>query len=57
MDFFINYWHIIMAVAVLPAVAVLFVCRCFGLPRDAQLNKVREWLLWAVTEADRKSVV
>ena len=53
MDFFINYWHIIMAVAALPAVAVLFVCRCFGLPRDAQLNKVREWLLWAVTEAEK----
>lgn len=53
MDFFINYWHIIMAVAVLPAVAVLFVCRCFGLPRDAQLDKVREWLLWAVTEAEK----
>ena len=53
MDFFINYWHIIMAVAALPAVAVLFVCRCFGLPRDAQLDKVREWLLWAVTEAEK----
>ena len=53
MDFFINYWHIIMAVAALPAVAVLFVCRCFGLPRDAELNKVREWLLWAVTEAEK----
>ena len=53
MDFFINYWHIIMAVAALPAVAVLFVCRCFGLPRDAQLNKVREWLLGAVTEAEK----
>ena len=53
MDFFINYWYIIMAVAALPAVAVLFVCRCFGLPRDAQLDKVREWLLWAVTEAEK----
>ena len=45
MDFFINYWYIIMAVAALPAVAVLFVC--------AQLDKVREWLLWAVTEAEK----
>ena len=41
MDFFINYWHIIMAVAALPAVA-------------AQLAKVREWLLWAVTEAEKE---
>lgn len=52
MDFIINNWYVI--------VAVLAVCGCFGaailryyrMPTKEQLQKVREWLLWAVTQAE-----
>lgn len=53
MEFIIENWPIIVAaVAVIGAVAVAVV-RFAGLPTDAQLAKVREWLLWAVTEAEK----
>lgn len=53
MEFIIENWPIIVAalaaVAVLTAAVVTFA----GLPTEAQLAKVKEWLLWAVTEAEK----
>lgn len=53
MEFIIENWPIIVAAlaaaAVLPAAVVTFA----GLPTEAQLAKVKEWLLWAVTEAEK----
>ena len=54
MEFIINYWHIIVAIIAALVVAGVAVYRYFGLPSDAQLAKVREWLLWAVTEAEKE---
>lgn len=54
MEFIINYWYIIVAVIAALVVAGVAVYRYFGLPSDAQLDKVREWLLWAVTEAEKE---
>lgn len=54
MEFIINYWYIIVAVIAVLVVAGVAVYRYFGLPSDAQLDKVREWLLWAVTEAEKE---
>lgn len=54
MDFVINYWYIIVAVIVLVAVAAIIIYRFYKLPTEAQLSKVREWLLWAVTEAEKE---
>lgn len=54
MEFIINYWYIIVAVIAALVVAGMAVYRYFGLPSDAQLDKVREWLLWAVTEAEKE---
>lgn len=51
---FINYWYIIVAVIAVLVVAGVAVYRYFGLPSDAHLDKVREWLLWAVTEAEKE---
>jgi hypothetical protein len=54
MEIIINYWYIILAViAVLVATAVA-AYRYLGLPREEQLAKVREWLLWAVTGAEKE---
>lgn len=54
MEFIINNWYIILAlVAILAAVGVA-VYRYFNMPSETQLAKVREWLLWAVTEAEKE---
>ena len=54
MEFIINYWYIIVALTAALVVAGVAIYRYFGLPSDAQLAKVREWLLWAVTEAEKE---
>ena len=54
MNFIINNWYIILALAAVLGVAVWYVYRYFNLPSEAQLAKVREWLLWAVTEAEKE---
>lgn len=54
MEFIINNWYIIVAGIAVLAVAGVAVYRYFGLPSDTQLAKVREWLLWAVTEAEKE---
>lgn len=54
MEFIINNWYIILAIAAILGVAVAAVIRYFKLPSEAQLAKVREWLLWAVTEAEKE---
>lgn len=53
MEFILENWPIIVAVIAVVAVAVVAVARFVGLPTEAQLSKVREWLLWAVTEAEK----
>ena len=52
-NFIIENWQVLIAGVAVLAVAGFFVYRFFNLPTAAQLDKVREWLLWAVTEAER----
>lgn len=52
MDFIVNNWYIILAIIVLLVGGGFAVCRFAKLPRAEQLAKVKEWLLWAVTEAE-----
>lgn len=54
MEFIINNWYIIVAVIAVLVVAGVAVYRYFGLPSEDQLEKVRQWLLKAVTEAERE---
>lgn len=54
MDFIINYWYIIVAAIAVLAAAGILVYRYFKLPSEAQLAKVKEWLLWAVTGAEKE---
>lgn len=53
MEFFLEYWYIIFAGLAVLVMTGIFVFRYFRLPTDEQLAKVREWLLWAVTEAEK----
>lgn len=52
MDFIVNNWYIILAAIVLLACGGYAVYRFAKLPSSEQLKKVREWLLFAVTEAE-----
>lgn len=54
MNFIIENWYIILAVIAVLALAVVLIYRFFKLPSATQLQKVREWLLYAVTEAEKE---
>ena len=54
MEFFINNWYIIIAILAAIAAAGGAAYRYFKQPSAEQLAKVREWLLYAVTEAERE---
>lgn len=54
MEIIINGWYIIIAALAVLALAGTAVYRFVKLPTEGQLRKVREWLLWAVTEAERE---
>lgn len=54
MNFIVRNWYIIIALAALLGASAFYVCRYLRLPSEAQLKKVREWLLWAVTGAEKE---
>lgn len=53
MEFFLENWYIIFAGLAVLVMAGIFIVRYFKQPTSEQLAKVREWLLWAVTEAEK----
>ena len=53
-EFLITYWYIAVAFLALGAAVGIAIYCFFKLPTKEQLEKVREWLLWAVTEAERE---
>lgn len=54
MNFIAEYWYLIVVAVAIVAVAIYMVCKFFKLPRASQIAKVKEWLLFAVTEAERE---
>lgn len=54
MNFIIDNWYLILAVLANLAAAGFSLYRYFHLPSESQLTKVREWLLWAVTGAEKE---
>ena len=54
MEFIINNWYILLVVIAIITGGVLAVRHFFGLPSAEQLAKVKEWLLFAVTEAEKE---
>lgn len=54
MEFILNNWYIILAVIAILAGGGYALYRFFKLPSEAQLDKVKEWLLYAVTEAEKE---
>lgn len=54
MEFFIDNWYLFVAAIAGGAVAGVISYRFFKMPTREQLDMVREWLLWAVTEAEKE---
>lgn len=53
-DFIANNWlYIVIAIAVI-AFAAIQLYNFIKLPHSAQIAKVKEWLLWAVTKAEKE---
>lgn len=54
MSFIVDNWYIIVAAIAVLAVVIYLIVKFFKLPRESQLQKIKEWLLFAVTEAERE---
>lgn len=54
MEFFVNNWYIILTFIVMAFVLGITIYHFFKLPTDEQLNKLREWLVWACTKAEQE---
>ena len=53
MTWLIENWMVIFGLAVAVILAVLVVYRFFGLPTEKQIEKIKEWLIWACVEAEK----
>ena len=53
MTWLIENWMVVFGLAVAVILAVLVVYRFFGLPTEKQVEKIKEWLIWACIEAER----
>lgn len=52
MELIVNNWYIIVALIALLIVAGLAVYAFVGLPTKTQVEKIKKWLLYAVTKAE-----
>ena len=53
MKFLVENWSLLIILALMIVSAIIYVKKFVELPDEEQLIKVREFLLWAVTEAER----
>lgn len=54
MEFIVNNWYIIIALLAVLVVAIVAVITFCKLPTATQIANVKEWLKWAVTEAEKE---
>ena len=54
MKMFVENWYVIVALIAVFVVACCIVYRFLKLPTAAQVEKVKAWLLWAVTNAEKE---
>lgn len=53
MEWLIDNWYILFAIACLVGALIWLVFRFFNLPTKKQVQKVKEWLIWACIEAEK----
>ena len=54
MEFLVNNWWLIILIVAVVTVIGYAVCTFLKMPTKQQLARVREWLLYAVAEAERE---
>lgn len=54
MEFITDNWYVVLAAVAAVAVVIYLVIKFFKLPRESQIAKIKEWLLFAVTEAEKE---
>ena len=54
MNYIIDNWYIIFALTLATVFVLYLVVKFLNMPSSKQLNKVREWLLLAVTNAEKE---
>lgn len=54
MEFITEYWYLILIAIAAAVVLAYLIYRFFKLPRESQIAKVKEWLLFAVTQAEKE---
>lgn len=53
MKFLIDYWEIFVSIIILVIVLFLTFDNFIKKPKSEQIEKIQEWLLWAVTQAEK----
>lgn len=54
MDFIVENWYILVGLLAIIAAVVIYIVRFFKQPTEKQLESIKEWLLWATTEAEKR---
>ena len=54
MEWLINNWYLIVAAIAVIIAIVVAVKKFLGLPTEQQLENLKEWLKWAVTQAEKE---
>ena len=54
MEWLINNWYLIVAAIAVAIAIVVAVKKFLGLPTEQQLDNLKEWLKWAVTQAEKE---
>lgn len=54
MDFIVENWYILVGLLAIVAAVVIYIVRFFKQPTEKQLESIKEWLLWATTEAEKR---
>ena len=54
MSFLVNNWYLLVAAAAIIVIVIMAVYNFVKKPRSEKLIKIQEWLLWAVTEAEKE---
>lgn len=54
MNWIMNNWYIIFTLVVVLAMAGIVILKFCCLPSEKQMEKVREWLLYAVSKAEKE---
>lgn len=54
MEFIVENWYILVGLLAIIAAVVIYIVRFFKKRTEKQLESIKEWLLWATTEAEKR---